>query len=162
MEVICNHCTKVFDKKPSRVSVVNYCSMSCVNASKFTGTTKQCDHCGVSIYVNKSTASKSLSGNNFCSRSCATATNNTVYRSKEKHPAWTGGNGNYKALAFKELPHMCARCGYAEVVEILQVHHKDRNRTNSVIDNLEILCPTCHVLDHFSAGDGWFTASQNV
>lgn len=158
MKVVCNNCAKVFDKKPSRVSKINYCSMACVNASKFTGTTKQCAHCGITIYVSKSAANKSLSGNNFCSRSCATAANNTIYRSKENHPLWTGGSNSYKTLAFSELPNTCARCGYAEVVEILQVHHKDRNRANSDISNLEILCPTCHVLEHFYAGDGWFTS----
>ena len=134
--------------------------MACVNASKFTGAIKPCGHCGITIYVNKSAANKSLSGSNFCSRSCATAANNTVYRSKEKHPLWKGGNNQYRSLAFSKLPNVCNRCGYSEVVDVLQVHHKDRNRGNGVVDNLEILCPTCHALEHFYAGDGWFIGSK--
>lgn len=160
MEVVCSCCGKVFNKKPSRVGTVNYCSMACVNASKFTGVNKPCDHCGKMMYVKNSSSSRSLSGNNFCSRSCATAANNTAYRSKEGHPLWAGGATKYRALAFSELPRKCARCDYAEVVDILQVHHKDRDRRNNAVDNLELLCPTCHVLEHFNAKDGWFTPTK--
>ena len=134
--------------------------MTCANASKFTGVNKPCDHCGKMIYVSNSAISKSLSGNNFCSRSCATAANNTIYRSKENHPLWTGGIAKYREIAFSKLPHTCARCSYADVIGILQVHHKDRNRENNAIGNLEILCPTCHVLEHYNAKDGWFASMK--
>jgi len=36
------------------------------------------------------------------------------------------------------------------------VHHKDRNRENNEIENLELLCPNCHSEDHFINGDGQF------
>jgi 5-methylcytosine-specific restriction endonuclease McrA len=42
----------------------------------------------------------------------------------------------------------CERCGYSEHPEILGVHHKDRNRHNNDLSNLEVLCPTCHSLEH--------------
>jgi 5-methylcytosine-specific restriction endonuclease McrA len=42
----------------------------------------------------------------------------------------------------------CERCGYNKL-EILQVHHKDRNRENSNLDNLELLCPNCHFEEHY-------------
>lgn len=41
----------------------------------------------------------------------------------------------------------CCRCGY-ENAEALEVHHKDRNRSNNEIDNLEVLCCNCHRLEH--------------
>ena len=28
----------------------------------------------------------------------------------------------------------------------LEVHHKDGNKTNNELDNLQILCPNCHAL----------------
>lgn len=35
-------------------------------------------------------------------------------------------------------------CGYKEEPRILEVHHKDENRSNNDIHNLCILCPNCH------------------
>ena len=34
--------------------------------------------------------------------------------------------------------------------------HKDRNRKNSEITNLQILCPTCHAEEHYKSRDGLF------
>ena len=41
----------------------------------------------------------------------------------------------------------CERCGYSKY-EILQVHHKDRNRQNNALTNLELICPNCHSEEH--------------
>ena len=43
----------------------------------------------------------------------------------------------------------CNRCGYTKHPEILVGHHKDRNRNNNSIVNIEILCPNCHALEHY-------------
>lgn len=45
-------------------------------------------------------------------------------------------------------------------VGILKVHHKDRNRKNSLPDNLEILCPNCHDLEHFLQKDGVYSGGK--
>jgi ssDNA-binding Zn-finger/Zn-ribbon topoisomerase 1 len=50
----------------------------------------------------------------------------------------------------------CERCGFDEV-EILQLHHKDRNRRNNKAENLETLCPNCHFREHFQAQDGMYS-----
>jgi len=42
----------------------------------------------------------------------------------------------------------CERCSYSKL-EVLQVHHKDRNSKNNDFDNLEIICPNCHFEDHY-------------
>lgn len=42
----------------------------------------------------------------------------------------------------------CERCGYSKV-EILQVHHRDRNRNNNDLSNLELICPNCHYEEHY-------------
>lgn len=42
----------------------------------------------------------------------------------------------------------CERCGYSKL-EILHVHHKDRNRNNSDLSNLELICPNCHYEEHY-------------
>lgn len=42
----------------------------------------------------------------------------------------------------------CERCSYARV-EILQVHHKNRNRKDNELKNLELICPNCHFEEHY-------------
>lgn len=42
----------------------------------------------------------------------------------------------------------CERCGYSKL-EILQVHHRDRNRSNNRLSNLELVCPNCHYEEHY-------------
>ena len=42
----------------------------------------------------------------------------------------------------------CERCGYAQV-EMLHVHHRDRDRSNNDASNLELICPNCHYEEHY-------------
>ncbi len=42
----------------------------------------------------------------------------------------------------------CNRCGYNKIKNILGVHHKDRDRHNNNMNNLEVLCPNCHSEEH--------------
>ncbi len=42
----------------------------------------------------------------------------------------------------------CERCCY-DKVEILHVHHKDRNHGNNEYSNLELICPNCHYEEHY-------------
>lgn len=46
------------------------------------------------------------------------------------------------------LINQCNRCSYNETPKILGVHHKDHDRTNNLLENLEVLCPNCHSLEH--------------
>ena len=39
----------------------------------------------------------------------------------------------------------CERCSNSED---LLVHHIDRDRSNNEIDNLEVLCTSCHAVEH--------------
>jgi hypothetical protein len=42
----------------------------------------------------------------------------------------------------------CERCNYKKCA-ILQIHHKNRNRMDNSIENLEIICPNCHYEEHY-------------
>ena len=50
----------------------------------------------------------------------------------------------YRKRAFKYLPHKCHNCGFDKDARLLEVHHIDENRENNSLNNLMILCPTCH------------------
>ena len=41
----------------------------------------------------------------------------------------------------------CEKCGYNKT-EILEIHHKDKNRNNNNLDNLILICPNCHSEEH--------------
>lgn len=74
-----------------------------------------------------------------------------IYCSVECHGIARSINGTsnyqYKAFLLKE-EIKCERCGIDDY-EVLHVHHKDRNRKNANIDNLEILCANCHTKEHY-------------
>lgn len=53
-----------------------------------------------------------------------------------------------KLRLIKERGKKCERCDYKKL-EILQVHHKDRNRNNNDLENLALICPNCHYEEHF-------------
>lgn len=42
----------------------------------------------------------------------------------------------------------CERCSYKSAEEELHRHHKDRDRTNNISSNLEVLCTYCHHSEH--------------
>ena len=44
-------------------------------------------------------------------------------------------------------PHMCECCGLKAWLDQpipLEVHHKDGNKANNILENFELLCPNCH------------------
>lgn len=64
----------------------------------------------------------------------------------EDSPNYKTGIGLYKSTRKEE----CERCGSSEH---LVVHHKDRNRHNNKLDNLETLCRKCHFAEHHIKDD---------
>ena len=111
-----------------------------------TKVTVTCTYCSKPVLKHKSKLRNSRHGVYFCNRLC-----------KEKAQCIGGlkliqpehyGNGNgkasYRKRALRHFPNECSVCGY-NVVEVLEVHHKDNNRENNVLTNLDILCPTHHV-----------------
>jgi hypothetical protein len=52
-----------------------------------------------------------------------------------------------KIRLLKERGRKCELCKYNKY-EILQVHHKDRNRNHNNLENLLLICPNCHYEEH--------------
>jgi 5-methylcytosine-specific restriction endonuclease McrA len=50
---------------------------------------------------------------------------------------------NYRKLAFDMYAPICVHCGFG-IQAVLQVAHLDCNPENCGVENLVILCPTCH------------------
>lgn len=106
-----------------------------------------CDICG-KIYR------RAISHANFitktCSLKCRGIATRTEFPSAKDVPAVR------KWLLRRGMIKVCQHCGFDSVEEILIVHHKDRDRTNNGLDNLIVLCPNCHSIEHYVENrDGW-------
>ncbi len=83
-----------------------------------------------------------------CSRKCS-----NVHRAGINYKIGSPGDKALQVRALKiriikDRGTSCERCGYNKT-EILQIHHKDRNRENNRMDNLELICPNCHYEEHY-------------
>lgn len=92
-----------------------------------------------------------------CSYSCS----NTYFRTGKKNGSYIQGQASYRIKAFSNKKHCCEICNYSKIPEILEVHHKDRNRNNNNISNLVLLCPNCHNEEHYSSKDGKWSKKIN-
>lgn len=163
---ICQHCNKEFEAslKEHKRGNAKYCSKNCSHASRrgvtLTVPNRECDFCNKPIHRTKFGLTLSKSGFYFCSRACKDKAQSHENSSNflamlPSHYKMLGTA--YRKMAFRNKIPACEKCGYDKFVEILQVHHKDRNRQNNTLENLEILCPTCHEEEHFLHSDGRYT-----
>lgn len=107
-----------------------------------------CQECGLLVQRTKS----QMKGNVFCSHSCAAIYNNTKHKKNEEHPLWKGGKLTYRRRAFRHYLEGCSnplceitKAGVPIPHVMLEVDHKDGNRDNNALDNLQILCAWCHL-----------------
>lgn len=68
----------------------------------------------------------------------------------EENPNYKTGIGNYRRLKYdyiveNNLPIECEICGSKD---FLVVHHIDHNRKNNKIENLQLICRSCHIKLH--------------
>jgi predicted nucleic acid-binding Zn ribbon protein len=116
-----------------------------------------CIRCSNEIPSHKYKSSK------YCSDKCrnaARAYRHAVKTGRIKKPGvGSGGNqegqnnhqyidglSNFRKTAFAHLDKKCNRCGSTRY---LCVHHKDHNHNNNRLNNLEIVCKSCHQKHHY-------------
>lgn len=135
----CALCGNKIYRRPSQIGAGKvYCSKACFN--KASRKESPCIVCGKPILagLNKKT----------CSRGCSNVNRTgTIYkmgRPKDK----VVGQRAIKLRVIAARGSKCERCGYGKV-EILHVHHRDRNRKNNDLTNLELICPNCHYEEHY-------------
>lgn len=156
MTIICEGCNKEFDCSTKKYNYNRkagfriFCSRECSNNYRkiLAGTLKICAHCGKQIFKYNKEISKSKTGNVYCSRSCSAANNNKLFKKWKNHPSYRNGASRYRQLKLDSVESpKCERCGFDNIIA-LEVHHKDRNRENNDLSNLEVLCCNCHTLEH--------------
>lgn len=138
---VCVVCKKSIYKRPVEVARNKgrvFCGMSCYGIS--CRKESPCLICGKLILAsfNKKT----------CSRACAnmyrTGIQYKINRPKDK----VVSERALKMRLLQQRGTVCEKCDYNKY-EILHVHHKDRNRKNNELSNLELICPNCHFEEHY-------------
>lgn len=137
----CFVCQKEIYRRPSEIRLNKvYCSRACFG--KACRKEKPCTVCGTPILAsfNKKT----------CSRSCANKNRTGLKYKRNNKPLKDKVKTQrlLKSRLLEERGEVCERCEY-DKKEILQVHHRDRNRRNNDLSNLELICPNCHYEEHY-------------
>lgn len=132
----CEICGKDFEHISSRASKAKYCSNPCrYIAHKNKGRTEyKCHHCHKQFNAPLSTKRK------YCSRACVQKESKVTYNQSIQVTR--------KNMRRGKLINECVRCKYNSNLEILGIHHIDRNPKNNTPSNLEVLCPNCHSIEH--------------
>lgn len=177
----CKQCGDGFEARKDKIQkgYGKFCSLSC--SSKFNADKRsedkennvECALCGERFRKIPSEVNNTKSGLHFCCREHKDEAQKlgNGFKSIQPHHYGTAGNGKdrngnptsfskYRKRAFRAFDGECAECGWDTYKGVLKVHHIDRDRTNNSLENLKILCPTCHNVDHFKAGDGPFGSNQ--
>jgi len=136
-----------------------FCSISC--SAKFNNLKRRkpltnCINCGKEVSKKGYRNSKIK----FCSGKCQKDYQRKTKLKKWILGEWDGftGKGKYKTLSdiirnyvLEKQKHTCNFCKnskwFGEDIP-LEIHHKDGNWKNNSPDNLEALCPTCHVIEN--------------
>ena len=68
----------------------------------------------------------------------------------DKHPLFKTGEKRYRQYLIRSgRSSRCEGCGFNDGFgRRTHVHHKDRNRKNNNLDNLQVLCTDCHANEH--------------
>lgn len=57
-----------------------------------------------------------------------------------------------KSMDLANIEYKCIECGiykWREKKIKLHIHHKDLDKTNNLVSNLQYLCPNCHGISHY-------------
>jgi len=63
---------------------------------------------------------------------------------RPKH--YKDGGFFYRKRAFKIYGKICCSCGYYDNDLALDVDHIDGDRSNNILENLQVLCANCHAI----------------
>ena len=148
IDLVCKFCNKSFSLRPSDISKSKnkrrtFCSMKCFKEWCKTSPGKEIVICEI---CSKEFTSKLSRKSKFCSRKCKQIAFDSFKGSDVNNQNFRKGQGVYRKRAFAFYPHECFIC--KENTRKLYVHHIDESHENNELENLRILCASCHVMVH--------------
>lgn len=134
---ICIRCGKEFTTRKD--GKVKFCSHDCYGKSLIKDRTRTCPICGKTF--NKRGA------DTYCSLKCM-----YISRRGENHPLWNGGTTKYNGYIYQRVDCKAVKQHRKVMEDYLGrklrpdevVHHKDHNRANNDISNLEVMTKSEH------------------
>ena len=81
----------------------------------------------------------------YCNRDCM---KKSYLKADNKKQKW--GPAHHTARKINELILCKGKCEICGSTQKLDVHHKDENASNNALDNLQVLCRSCHMKIHKS------------
>lgn len=137
----CIVCNKPTYKRPKEIQKNHgrvFCGTACYGIS--CRNENPCIICGTLILAsaNKKT----------CSRSCANRHRAGIQYKINRLKDKVKSQQALKIRLLNDRGKNCERCTFNKY-EILQVHHKNKNRNNNSMNNLELICPNCHAEEHY-------------
>jgi len=171
----CDYCGSSFEryihevKRSQKRGLRQYCSTTCAGKARSANRIEpksnvECALCGKSFYKNRTKQAGSVHGIYFCCREHKDRAQKLGGIEAIMPPHYgTSKNGDaktYRRVAAEHHPKVCVGCGYSAIPEILEVHHKDRDRSNVDPHNLEWRCGRCHDEHHFLTRTGRWTPSN--
>lgn len=119
-----------------------------------------CACCG-SIFSILKSRSRSKSGYYFCTRRCKDQSQRIggIKEIMPPHYGTSKGQHLWKLLK-SDAQSQCAGCQEPRKF-LLVIHHKDGNRKNNLLENLEVVCANCHIIRHLKlVDDHWIFDSK--
>lgn len=154
----CVMCGTIFKTVPTSSKQFT-CSVACMSKRREKERVRiKCAICATEIITLRSRNRK------YCSSSCKitglAAMKIERFKTSRLFGRWKDSKAMKKYLL--EKYGCCQRCGWKEEVNVLEAHHKDRNRRNNTEENVDLICPNCHSIDHYKSHDGQFRNNLGV
>jgi len=152
----CKYCRKEFLRRKNASKPKKYCNKKCHDISRKNRITVYCYNCNNKIERPPSKLKNSKYGFHFCSRKCKEKSQSLKGNCPEIRPSHYGtsqGREIYRKLIKNHINPVCEGCS-EDKEYLLEVHHKDKDRTNNVMENFEIICKNCHVKRHLYLKNG--------
>lgn len=159
-EYDCNHrklygktcpCGKKFYLPAHKYNKQTFCSNNCsslVNRKKIQVLCAY-NKCNCSFYINISRYKNSKTKQFCCCKQHKDLAQRLDGNPKLHLPKYSTlqDSKKYRTKTFYTVEKKCSRCGYDQDEKMLDVHHKDGDRSNNQLENLEVLCLWCHALE---------------
>lgn len=162
-EKTCTVCSQIFLVPKHRYSR-KVCSAICSSKIRQKRIIVNCSNCGKEIERVVTKVATVKHGHHFCSRSCKDLSQRLDGNCPDIRPAHYG-NGNRKYSYRKVGLGIAKECGCGESRKyLLTVHHRDGNRQNNDLLNLETVCFNCHAIRHLKKDESgeWYVSFASL